>query len=923
MKKTLNKLNAHLHAGQPRFKPNPLQQQENTPASLEDKIAQINGNDRPVPKDHFSTYRAKLCQLLAELGFETSLQSPRHVSPLASPHRQPPIDLPQSPRLVKRMSSPRSIEKINTPPSSPRSTELTISSPPKTGAFISTKKFLSSTFSSKPRKASCPTAPTSLTTLHIRKDKGWLIALEVFKLLPTLAPPHLLTLPILKNPATNESESDFEMQAVLLNLTERLTTLAAQLNEINNDRGYAQIATLLTKLAHIYRAATHHGEMESACCASAFTADQGFFLLDNHVALRISGYTADGKKLPNPYVGASHFVSQEQGAHYKLANEKNSLDLGTENFIQTLLRQAFPDHASSFLTPTTYLNVSNVLTRQKQLLPPQSIVASLTIPGISLYEWLLIKETTEIMTRTKGREKLQEAICSWLNQNYMTQHFPKERSNHTPAQTIFCLQQKIYASQMPYPSEDRLLDFKDAKINSHSNRVTNVLTSLYDQEGIAQLERICAFVLTWPELTGGLSLYEVNKLVSVLGRLPTFFLNLANDDLKSIASDDEALKTVVNAIDELLVTFWAKLYLPGAVSLALASHMVNVEDGNGSNYQVTFTWETHQHDNQVTYTLKQWDIVWIDIGKQVLDDPIVANAAPSSPRGHHQTDVMHRPGMKCILFFLPPIKNAIIAPYTLNVPSIETLMMQSIVTVKEQHAAFEQLQRLQIIADDLEKVVGIPLKLHRRDLSQLYANMVAQQTFALSHPNGTFQDFFEFNNPLLAKAYETTRQSAHNRPTQAYLRLTDAYLEALLTDPISLAALKAHQHFSHLYSDDKWHYREALPDLITQFPWRINEHGKLSDFALEWLTFIADHFADITPHQIKLTPTEIEFFIKLASTKGANKVQAWLASHQADIDKHNPRLSLNFFSHMPLLPTPSNPSNAIKVPTSASTHPHL
>ena len=251
-----------------------------------------------------------------------------------------------------------------------------------------------------------------------------------------------------------------------------------------------------------------------------------------------------------------------------------------------------------------------------------------------------------------------------------------------------------------------------------------------------------------------------------------------------------------------MLQFWDLLHLPSAVALAIASQVVNVEDGSGQNYYVRFQWETIEEGGEIWCQLEHWYIVWIDISRQVCDQPIVSimqqetDSSPQALRASSRNPIKHRAGLKCILFFLPPLQKAIITQQISVWGSAELVLLRSLEAMQKMGAEYIQFQYMQAFnAYKCARDLDIPLTFNSFDLPQIYGNLKRVFKFLAIQPKGNLLDFLCFSMPPeLAIAYKNVSKRFPSRPIEAYLSIANTYLEELIAEPI-----KNQYHRSLLY----------------------------------------------------------------------------------------------------------------------------
>ncbi|CDZ77141.1 hypothetical protein BN59_01423 [Legionella massiliensis] len=742
----------------------PLKPNKDLPVALQRAILNISGNGRSLQPSLFHELRGELCALLTTL----QVPSPPKISSqgelldnITILHRLVASQFNDKHHALVPRTSQVSFAEDSSSLSSNSDSLLIEKKASKNSAKWSLKDVSPMRLfgvSPKKQRPSSAKKPVKSEKLLKIEDSEFPIAELVSKLLPSLLPPQkLLSYFELKNQKSDENSAEGALNPIQ-EVLEILTFLLCQFDNKSHNKLYE----CLRNLHEIY------SNFPMSDLPALLTGPKlGARLLPQQDGQKLLGIDSHGQRGASFYAGASHFVVHANGVHYKQGG-RSGLATGTEQFVQRVLMELFPNHWPFFLTPTTLLQLSNVHTDEQEEIEPTFINASLTVEGISLADWLFIKESTAMLEARVHKEGLMAAIGSWISEDYI----PEKSAND--------LYNEIIQSQLSKKPEERLEEFIEIKGDEISDRLDQDFRKIINQEGEEKARRIYAFILKWPELVAGLKLFEVVKWVPLFNRLPELFLRISKDKISPLVEKKAPILDVVSdKIYEQLSYFWDLLDLPSTVALAMGCQVVNLEDGTADNFQVCIDWSNPDETKENTFTIKCWRIVCFDFGEQVLEHAIVLEQQTVEAKINANPPALrHWAGLKCILFFLPPLQNALVVNLA---DSAENLLLRSLEMTHQQDLEYARLQSMQhFMPINAESGLGIPREFSPFDLPDMYSTLRKMQNFTKRYPDSTWKDLFAYTHPLLAKAYEIVYLQFPTRPTKAYLQIAKTCLEVIL-----------------------------------------------------------------------------------------------------------------------------------------------
>ncbi|CDZ76848.1 hypothetical protein BN59_01124 [Legionella massiliensis] len=688
-------------------------------------------------------------------------------------------------------------------------------------------------------------------------------------------------------------------------LIEILKTIDQQLQENNTNRNYhRKLHELISRLLQIYVDFSEHSQdfFHNAQPKALITGPLiGACTIEPALAFHLLGLSPRGERVWSEYPGASHPVTQRQGIHYKAERSlgtDNGLGTGLEQFIHTFLKEFSPQHWQSMVTPITPLRISNLFKPDHSEIEPQYLNASLSVPGVTLANWLVLKEWTETIASRGGKASLLKAVKQWITKEYYRRD-----------QTVDDMIEEIIKNHLTIDSPNRLRDFAEApKGADPSDRLRGSFKRILADYGEEKCRLICSFIHHWPELVSGFELFEVAKWIPSFSKLPEYFLNIPPDKINLIVKNEAALENVVNKIYEQLDNFWKLLNTPSALSLALGCYLFGFEDGNGDNFQVEIIKKKIEEKGEPWYIIDEWRIVLIDVGLQAFENQVLIDKSK------------HRAGIKCILFLLGQIQQSILADNIQLNGSLELLILRCLEAAKIQNDDYTKLQQMELFHPP-KSDLGFPLRLPANALSELYISLQQLKSFLESHPKGTWKDYFSLSSPLLAKGYEIARQQYPGSTLKAYLKISKTPLEDILPNKeafvISISQLRALTHERpHDSSEEKprnsqsllslWKpsskkttstkktcetYGEALAmcvrrsriyektdmeqalcELLKVFPWN---DGILMTYS--WLNMIVKIYPQLCFYQLKVANYSLSSqLLECAVAKGNSEVALWL-----------------------------------------------
>ncbi|KTC68277.1 hypothetical protein Lbir_2879 [Legionella birminghamensis] len=513
-------------------------------------------------------------------------------------------------------------------------------------------------------------------------------------------------------------------------------------------------------------------------------------------AYQLLGVEADGNGRPWIFKTATHWVIQIGSNYYKTDRYLPPLQFGKECFIQRIFHCIFPNEAPSFLTPSTLLRLENVFIKKNpkgasEMLSPRFIQASTAVEGISLTNWLIIKEITDSIRARQGVDILKEAIYDWITLSYVKEvnlsklfeRLIDNQRNMLPRERIS--QFEILAGR---DKIELLSDYLQS--NEFPDAVKNLPERLKKEENEETIIQAFSFILRWPILAAGRNINDIIKWVALLSRLPELFLNLSEQRLRQLKNNPLGLKNKITVIETQLFNLWKLLDLPNALALAAGSLILGTEDGKPDNYQVSL-----KKDEQGK--LIGWSIVFIDIGGQMLERGVVTEIANAS--GNLKNAIKHRAGIKSILFMLPPIRSALCGQMKFTATA-ECLFLNAMLAAKTANEAYTRFFNSQLYTEGKAFISDqeIPFRFTADDLPCIYEGLKTLINFARHCPNDSFEKLFYAHNPLLARYYSLNYNSL--APLQSYRQMYSMTLEDII--PMEETVTESGFDFSNGYEAD-------------------------------------------------------------------------------------------------------------------------
>ena len=331
----------------------------------------------------------------------------------------------------------------------------------------------------------------------------------IFQLLPCLIPPEKLLHHHQINHHGSEREGLQEAINPVLKIQEILSVFVNDINLIKEKSLQQQkLYELLTQLYNSYTEFVSNNNLEQSPCEAKYPAllmgtKLGFYELKQATARNLLGIDSNGQRLINPYLGASHYVIKMGEVHYKLNSERPDYGLATgrEKFVAKGVKTDVSQKTSSlFLTAASLVAISDIRVNDNDQKAIHFINASLTVEGVSLYDWLIIKQLADVIKHAfeeenQGKKALKQAIAQWISNDYVISKRAEAKSDEYYAETLY---QTLALAQAALPIGQRLLDFEMSK-GVVSNRIEGVCKQLLTQEGIERFEQVCAFI---PEISG-------------------------------------------------------------------------------------------------------------------------------------------------------------------------------------------------------------------------------------------------------------------------------------------------------------------------------------------------------------------------------------------------------------------------------------